>query len=256
MDCPRMMMDPHPGFHSSALLLKQALQDEIEHIHLRDNNAVARKAALRLQEVAEHAPAFILLLAEPWLVNGMDSMTEALLLDCARIHLYARVLDDAIDEGQPIHRQNLLRAQPMYWRAVQRIGSHLNCEMAKQAEQLIAQTVTAVLQDDLEPDPANWGAKNHHLLLIPLLISGNSSAYQDCQPALSNLIALVQAGDEWKQGEFESLLLRSRMLDFLDECLASHHLENLKQSGWHRAAERLLWNASQLITVLSKQSRQ
>ena len=139
--------------------------------------------------MAEHAPAFIALLAEPWLHAGISDRERMLLIDCARIHLYARVLDDAIDEAAPIHRRNLLRAQPLFWEAVQRIGSLVAAPVAEKAVLLIGETVAAVQSDDHQPNPDCWGAKNHHLLLIPLLLSGDGPAYQQCRSGLSTLIA-------------------------------------------------------------------
>ncbi len=234
--------------------LEKQLSDDISRIHLPDSNSAARLAGQRLQAVAQHAPAFLTLLAEPWLAGPVSERTKQLLLDCARIHLYARILDDALDEGLIVCRQNLLRAQPMFWQTVQRIGASVSDTVASEAEQLIYQTVSAVQHDDLWRDPQYWGPKNHHLLLVPLLLSDNSAAYQACRTALSNLIALVQAGDEWKQGVLADSTLRGRLLDFLTQCLDTKQLATLSGLGWQGAAERIVWNAHQLIGVLSEPS--
>lgn len=234
--------------------LEQQLSDDISRIHVPDNNAAARHAVQRLNAVAEHAPAFLAVLAEPWLDGPVSERTHRLLLDCARIHLYARVLDDVLDEGLAVCRQNLLRAQPIFWQAVQRIGANVSANVASEAEQLIYQTVSAVQNDDLGRDPQYWGPKNHHLLLVPLLLSDNSEAYQVCRSALSNLIALVQAGDEWKQGELADVALRDRLLCFVMQCLDTEQLATLARLGWQGAAERIVWNADQLIGVLSEPS--
>lgn len=234
--------------------LEQQLSDDISRIHLPDSNSAARHAAQRLKAVAEHAPAFLAVLAEPWLDKPVSERTKQLLLDCARIHLYARILDDALDEGLAVCRQNLLRAQPMFWQAVQRIGAKVSATVASEAEQLIYQTVSAVQHDDLWRDPQYWGPKNHHLLLVPLLLSENNAAYQACRTGLSNLIALVQAGDEWKQGALADASLRGRLLDFVTQCLDTEQLATLSRLGWQDAAERIVWNADQLICVLSEPS--
>jgi len=234
--------------------LEQQLSQDISRIHQPDSNSAARHAAQRLQAVAEHAPAFLAVLAEPWLDCPVSERTEQLLLDCARIHLYARILDDALDEGLTVCRQNLLRAQPMFWQTVQRIGAHVPTRVAQEAEQLIQETVSAVLHDDLRGDPQYWGPKNHHLLLVPLLLSENSAAYQACRSGLSNLIALVQAGDEWKQGVLTDVSLRAELLDFVTQCLDPEQLATLSRLGWQGAAERIVWNADQLISVLSEPS--
>lgn len=234
--------------------LEQQLSEDIRHIHLPDSNSAARYAGQRLKAVAEHAPVFIAMLAEPWLNCPVSERTRQLLLDCARIHLYARILDDALDEGLAVCQQNLLRAQPMFWQTVQRIGASIPPTVADEAEQLIQQTVSAVLSDDLRRDPKHWGAKNHHLLLVPLLLSENSAAYQTCRSGLSNLIALVQAGDEWKQGVLTGALLRNQVLDFITQCLHPDQLADLRRLGWPCVAERIVWNADQLISVLSEPS--
>lgn len=231
--------------------LRQQLREDIGRIHVVDNNSAARLAGARLAEVAEHSPAFIALLAEPWLGTSMTVRTRQLLSACARIHLYARILDDAIDEDLMVCRHNLIRAQPLFWEAVQNIGAAVSVQVAAEATSLIAETISAVQTDDLHPDPNCWAAKNHHLLLIPLLLSGNSSAYQACRPGLSSMIALVQAGDEWKQGALESRALRASLLEVLTRCLDSKQLTALQQHGWHAASERIIWNAQKLIDALS-----
>lgn len=231
--------------------LRQQLREDIGRIHVADNNSASRHAAARLADVAEHSPAFIALLAEPWLGAGMAARTAQLLRDCARIHLYARILDDALDENLTVCRHNLLRAQPLFWEAVQSIGATVAVPVAAEATQLIKETIGAVLTDDLRPDPGSWASKNHHLLLIPLLLSGDSPAYRACRPDLSSVIALVQAGDEWKQGVLESGPLRACLLEIVTASLDRERLADLQRHGWHRAAERIVWNAQQLIEVLS-----
>ena len=76
--------------------LRQLLRTDIERIHQPDGSEISRNAAYRLDLVAEYSPAFICLLAEPWLPPNITGQQRNLLTDCARIHLYARVLDDAI----------------------------------------------------------------------------------------------------------------------------------------------------------------
>ena len=231
--------------------LRQLLRADIARIHQPDGSDVSRHAARRLELVAEHSPAFICLLAEPWLRPSITEHQRDLLIDCARIHLYARVLDDAIDEAAVVHRLTLLRAQPLFWQSVQRIGAAVSASVAQEAVALIDETVAAVQADDQRRNPDCWGAKNHHLLLIPLLLSGDSPAYRDCRRSLSTLIALVQAGDEWRQGEFDSERLQADFFTFLAACLDVGQLESLARHGWQGAAERIVWNARQLLDSLS-----
>jgi len=230
--------------------LQQLLHRDIQHIHQSDGSDVALAAGRRLEAVAEHAPSFICLLAEPWLCSEIGEQQRMLLSECARIHLYARVLDDAIDEAALIHRQNLLRAQPMFWQAVQRIGSLVPTAVANEAVVLIAEAVAAVQIDDRQRNPNFWGPKNHHLLLIPLLLSCDSPKYRKCRSGLSTLIALVQAGDEWRQGEFYSASMHAKFFQFLTDCLGVEQLELLSQSGWKGVVERIIWNSHQLLDGL------
>ena len=156
--------------------LQDRLRADIEQIHVSDGSSTARSAERRLQAVAEHSPAFIALLAEPWLGSDATPQTLRTLEHCARVHLYARILDDALDENLPIYRNNLLRAQALHWEAVQGLSACTPAPLAQQAVQLIAETVAAVQVDNQQRTPLQWGAKNHHLLLSPLLLSGNSLA--------------------------------------------------------------------------------
>lgn len=231
--------------------LQRLLHADIQQIHLFDASIASESTVQRLQAVAEHSPAFMTLLAEPWLEPEMSESTRIILIHCARIHLYARILDDALDENLSIHRQNLLRAQPMFWAAVQGISASVSKAVADEAVQLISETVAAVQIDDQHPNPLYWGAKNHHLLLIPLLLSGNSQNYQACRTELSTLIALVQAGDEWRQGELNHVQLHADFLIFLTDFLNIEKLAALHQNGWYGAAERIVWNARQLLNELS-----
>ena len=232
-------------------VLQERLRADIAQIHVDDGTSTARSAERRLHAVAEYSPAFIAMLAEPWLSCNATPQTFCILEHCARIHLYARILDDALDENLPIHRNNLLRAQVLYWEAVQGLSTGTLAPFSQQAAQLIAETVVAVQVDDQKRTPQQWGAKNHHLLLSPLLLSGNSSAYQTCRAGLSILIALVQAGDEWRQGEIESPKVRKNFLSLLAACVEPEILVRLQQHGWHQAAQRIVWNARQLLNVLS-----
>ena len=231
--------------------LQDQLRADIAQIHMDDGSSTARSAERRLQAVAEHSPAFIALLAEPWLGSDVAPETLVTLRYCARIHLYARLLDDALDENLPIHRHNLLRAQPLYWEAVQALGASTPKPVAQQAVQLITETVASVQIDDRQRTPLQWGAKNHHLLLAPLLLSGNDPAYQTCRAGLSTLIALVQAGDEWRQGEISVPSIHEDFLSFLTASLDPAILNALSLHGWHGAVERIVWNARQLLNVLS-----
>lgn len=231
--------------------LKQMLFSDIKSIHLPDNSSSARRAKQRLESVAEYSPAFLALLAEPWVTGEISERTTKILENSARVHLYARILDDALDEGLPVFRSNLLRAQPLFWSTIQNIGQLISTELANEAVQLIHETVSAVQTDDQKRNPWLWGPKNHHMLLGPLLLSERSADYQECTQGLSNIIALVQAGDEWRQGEIISHEQRTSLLEFLEHCLDKDIIQSLTKGGWSGIAERTLWDARQLLNALS-----
>ncbi|PKH02139.1 hypothetical protein CXF72_13115 [Psychromonas sp. MB-3u-54] len=239
-------------FDELVLELQQTLKKDIEAIHVASSDPEEQHAYDRLMAVAENAPEFLIIFGEPWLdPKSISNDTLDILKCCARIHLYARILDDAIDENSPCYRKNLLRAQPIFWDVVQRIGFSSSQCLAQQAIELVVETVNAVQVDDLISCPAKWGEKNHHLLLLPLLLSKNNNAYQTCKDGLSSLIALVQAGDEWRQGEFAQEAIRKEFFLFLSNCLNEKMLIAMKNNGWHVATERIVWNAHQLLDVLS-----
>jgi hypothetical protein len=121
---------------------------------------------------------------------------------------------------------------------------------------LITETVQAVSQDDHASDPRWWGAKNHHLLLAPLLLSANSEAYQAARSGLSALIAVSQAGDEWIQGVMNEPELAGLVLSHIPLWLDEATWLPLQQQGWTGAARQLLFDARRLIQRLSPISHQ
>lgn len=231
--------------------LRSELLKAINSLEMPLSGFIAQRANHRLCDVAANFPPFLSLLTEPWLLEPISADTRNTLIHCGHIHLYARILDDAIDENLPVYRQNLLRAQPMLWRSVQALGVRYP-DMQCASEALIAEAVHAVTEDDRGPSPRHWGAKNHHLLLAPLLLSGDDSAYGAAKTGLSGLIALSQAGDEWSQGVIQS----GRTIDALLRCfpiwLAEPSIVALRQHGWHGAAHRLLHDGQELLGMIQK----
>jgi hypothetical protein len=189
-------------------------------------------------DLAEHAPPIIEMLAGSYATQDPHFDDLA---DCARI------LDDAIDENQPIHRKILLRSQPMYWRAVGRLAAR-HYSLWEDAAQLIDETIVNVEADDCTITPESWGGKNHHLLLIPLLLSGNDSAYRKCRNGLSRILWILQSGDELRQGRLHPV--QGEFLHGLITFFASPMLEELALHGWKTAAERGVWEAKQILKVM------
>lgn len=233
--------------------LHKLLLDEVDQLLpaavSTSGNAVARQARSRLLATAEHSPAFIIMLAEPWLVSPASVNTRRILENCARIHLYARILDDALDENLPVHRQNLLRAQPMLWCAIHALSQHAP-ELGRESAALIAETIEAVRCDDINPDPDFWGAKNHHLLLAPMLLSRNGADYLTCRTGLSALISLVQAGDEWRQDVLKSSKISDALLEKIPALIDTEQLARLQSHGWVTAADRILLEGRKILHAI------
>lgn len=229
--------------------LQQDLQSEITQLALPIHDAIARRAQQRLQRIAEHFPAFALCLIEPWIAE-LDQEGYECVLACAKVHLYARILDDALDENLPIYRLSLLRIQPSYWQACSLLGARYP-QWLTPMQALIAETVQAVECDDRQTHPQRWGVKNHHLLLAPLLLSNHSPAYQAARAGLSALIALVQAGDEWEQGVLRQPSLAQALLTQLPVWLDPAQVGALYNHGWQQAVQRLLHDSEALLRRLS-----
>jgi len=200
----------------------------------------------RLQEVAEHSPILLVWFAQPWWSEAIAST----LIHCARIHLYARILDDALDENLPIHRLLILRAQSLFWASVGELAKQHHCHW-QESTRLIHETIKAVEKNDAQSLPDTWGLKNHHLLLIPLFLSGDQANWQQSKTALSDLIWLLQTGDEWQQGLLNSNNIKHNVLKEVERIMTAQTPAILLQGGWNRAAERALWECEQLLTVLS-----
>jgi hypothetical protein len=211
-------------------------------------NAISRQALARLQALVDAAPAFLLLLAEPWLDDEPEDLLPTL-LDCARIHLYARILDDALDESLPPHHIHLLRYQPIFWQTVASLAvryPHLQVQCAH----LIEETVLAVEADDASQGPQHWGRKNHHLLLLPLLLSAGDGRYHHHRETLSALISLSQACDEWWQGEL-CPVVTDAVLAMFPQWMDPQRLLSLHQAGWCLAQAHILREGQYLLDNLA-----
>ena len=202
----------------------------------------------RLIRLTQNSPSLFLILAEPWLVEPISETVLSVLLACANIHLCLRVIDDAIDENELIHQQNLLRVQPLYWQVLYQLGTN-NPYLQTEVVQLIQETVAAVAKDDQQSSPWDWGAKNHHLLLVPLLLSQHSEAYQQVKPVLSLMIALTQACEECSQHKITQDNLNA-VLELIQNALKPSHIRQLHQGGWLTAANQMTHDANRLLGQL------
>lgn len=231
--------------------LEERLRGDIDALGPQPDTPTGKRCARRLADAAGQGVATILLLAEPLLDEDASGTASATLLACARLHLYARVLDDALDENLALDRRNLLRIQPLYWRAVHALGV-AHAGLTGPAAALLDTTVTAVEIDDRQAAPAEWGRKNFHLLLAPLLLSADGAHYRAARPGLEAVLAVAQAHEEARQGR----LLASGVQQGLAVCLARwldpEAVGALRVHGWHGAAARLVADTGTLLSMMNR----
>ncbi|MGS3139920.1 hypothetical protein ACB316_17080 [Aeromonas sanarellii] len=232
-------------------LIHDGLRTDLARLSpLPSDDAISRRAVARLRALVDAAPAFLLLLAEPWLKDESEDLLPTL-LDCARVHLYARILDDALDESLLPHRIHLLRYQPIFWQTVAGLAVRFP-HLQVQCTHLIGETVMAVEADDAGRAPRYWGRKNHHLLLLPLLLSGDDARYHHHRETLSTLISLSQACDEWWQGELCPAVTEA-VLDIYPSWMEPERLLSLHRDGWCSASARIIREGQYLLEQIALQ---
>ncbi len=149
---------------------------------------------------------------EPWLDDPRAPEVMAALLD---LYLYGRVLDDAVDEGHDINRQQALAVQPLLWRACSALAV-LEPDRVAASEQVIRETVAANAPREPGATVPFWGAKNHHLLLGPLVLAGSVARFDELRDDLALGMWGLQA-----HGEFAEPL-PPEDVDALRDYLAAH----------------------------------
>lgn len=175
-------------------------------------------------------------LCERW---GEDSRFEEVIHIGATLQLYARVLDDQVDEGFSVHRDLLLRAQPLLWFVVQRLTS-----IAPQHAQLFYELVSVACthnESRLNPDSASqWAHKNEHLLIFPLCFCDREEELKPYRDDLRATIWSAQASDEivcaWTPREVNAV---ERSFQELQETL-DERCARLIEGGWPTLARRHL----------------
>ncbi len=248
-------------------------------------SSIEKLAFQRLTDVKNNFPYFILFLVEPFLdyINNQQKqlLKNNFLEICkigTRIHLYARILDDALDENLAIHRFNLLNYQSIYFNNLLDIGKifvnkDFSPEIQTETLNLLNETIIAVQQDNIHFSPECLGKKNHHLLLIPLWLSSlfdnaeNNDNFQKkyikSRGNLSLFIAMSQASDEFAQYQIESSEDKNNFADFINNEFNNSNYQNIaennKQSltefydfGWKLATKRIVNNAKRFINFLTK----
>ena len=219
------------------------LESEVHGLRPNSELVGASRALDRLLQVAEGFPPVLALLIEPWL-DRLDKDPGLLqdVEDGIRVHLYARILDDAMDEGLPAQKAMLLAAQRLLWKAVAGITLR-HPGLQEKTLDLVRITLESVQREDLTGEVRYWALKNHHLLLIPMLCTDDGPGYRACEEGFSSLLAMLQAVEERAQGRFSD---PRTTLDFY-QSYASHldpaRLETLAAHGWRGAADRIVREA-------------
>ncbi len=166
-------------------------------------------------------------ITEPWWTDKDWQRAVSLVLE---LHLYARILDDAVDEGLLVHRQQALMAQEIVWKVATNIGSSWP-NLLDESAALIKTTVIGAAQDNpTESGDEFWAKKNYHLLIAPLLLSGNDALFREFQDALSDGLFLLQAQEECDESAGEAA--REAILDWIDRWLAEGGWKGLEKAGW------------------------
>lgn len=209
-----------------------------------DQSAVTVYMQKRLENAAIEAVPLISQLTEPW--HTCARAPQVVFLS-AQLHVYARILDDALDENLPIHRLILLRSQAWYWECVYQLGQ-LYPQYQIETTALIQETIAAVEQEENlrqkkilhVEDLSVWAEKNHHLLIAPLLLSENNLCYQQNRFSLSFFVLLLQAREELSQQSW-SPQTYTVLFGFLRQYLREPTwIGQLAQAGWSCIAGRIL----------------
>ena len=272
--------------------MMQILEDDIlllkNNYQIISNNkifsSIENLAFQRLTDVKENFPYFILFLIEPFF-DYMNSQQKQILKNSfleickigTRIHLYARILDDALDENLAIHRFNLLNYQSIYFNNLLNIGKifttkNFSAEIQIETSKLLDETIIAIQQDNIHFSPECLGKKNQHLLLIPLWLSAlfdnveNNDNFQKkyikSRGNLSLFIAMSQASDEFAQYQIEPQEDKNNFANFINSEFNSNknnnEFENNQQAltefynfGWKLATKRIVNNAKRFINFLT-----
>ena len=212
------------------------------------------RARRRQEEAMMSGARLISELIEPWITRAEVEQIGACVL---RLHLYARVLDDAIDEGHFSDRLCCLRAAPILW-GVARDLAHDAPLTSRAQDQIIAQVVTANLPNATKHGEEaqrfmriqRWGTSNVHLLLAPLCLSQDEAFLDQWSAILERCLWLRQAVDEvievWPDDE--TLMIADQLSDVIGH--ADSDLERLRDYGWDSLAESYLTAAQITLAEL------
>ncbi len=191
----------------------------------------ARVAQQRQRKTVDAGVRAVTALTEPYADHPRADEARRYALD---LHLYARALDDAVDEGALVHRDQALRAQPLLWRACAEL-TLLAPGRKGAAEAIVTRTVHAASPSRGGSEVDYWGLKNHHLLVGPLVLAPELADYEAVADELSLGLWGLQANAELKDplSADDEAAVR-RFLRAHDHAAA---IATLRDGGWRRLAE-------------------
>ncbi len=218
---------------------------QIESLQEKKTRTATEELAYQRQIAAvKQGVPLIFDLTEPFHNHPKAGETAEL---CACLHLYARILDDAVDEALPIHRLNLLKIQPIFWDTTVRL-SLLFPEKKQAMSDLIHETLASVLQEWQNRGIKTWGAKNHHLLMAPLVLSPDPEFFENHKLFLSDFLFLLQAKEE--AGDFLDRKVKYRLMEKAEKMLCPEWMEKLYHAGWKTIAQQIPHELGQVLSLL------
>lgn len=223
------------------------LEHRIEALWPIAPSIASEQRSWQRQHAAVHA-AFPVIerLIEPWNAHPQRETITRLTLS---LHLYARILDDAIDEGLNIHRRMALRAQSIFAKSMVELTQCFD-ERAAGATSLIEETIAA--NDEVEATPELWGRKNHHLLIASWLAAPTSEEFDAIKPALSNYLLVLQAAEEMTQPQLDFSTRPRRIEATLTSLVEPGWIDTLYAGGWQAIAHDIPGLLSRLIARIDE----
>jgi hypothetical protein len=205
---------------------------------------VARLARERQRRAMDAGVEAIQSLTEPWDDGEQADTVRGATLE---LHLYARIFDDAVDEGGKVHRQQALAAQNLLWRSCTTLAL---ADPGRRApvQRIIAETVEAAAPHSSAGSVARWGKKNHHLLVAPALLAPTSTEFDGRRTDLSWGLWALQVSSELREE------LSAADIAAIRDVLTTHdhpaHIRALRSGGWSRLSEVYLIGVLQAIAVV------
>lgn len=183
-------------------------------------------------------------LTQPWSSHEHADEVRGAALE---LHLYARILDDAVDEGAAVHRAQALAAQTLLWRSCTSLAL-ANPRRRAAVERIVAETVEAAAPHSPQDAVLRWGRKNHHLLVAPALLAPTLDDFDRHRTELSWGLWALQASSELRESLSRADI--TAMRETLTTLPHADHIATLEAGGWGQLSEVYLIGVLQAIAVV------